>query len=61
MGEFPCVLKHADVVPVHKKEINCDKTNYRPVSILPNLFNIYEKLFHQNNVGFEKVIALSIV
>ena len=72
-GEFPCVLKHADVIPVHKKEIKSDKVNYRPVSILPNLSKIYEKLMykkcmniltrfcHQNSVGFEKVIALSIV
>ena len=36
-GEFPDELKHADVIPVHKKNRNCDKTNYRPVSILPNI------------------------
>ena len=46
-GEFPCVLKHADVIPVHKKEIKSDKVNYRPVSILPNLSKIYEKLMYQ--------------
>ena len=46
-GEFPCVLKFPNVVPVHKKEINCDKANYKLVSILPNLSNIYEKLIHQ--------------
>ena len=45
--EFPCVLKHADVIPAHKKEIKSDKANYRPVSILPNLCKIYEKLMHQ--------------
>ena len=37
-GEFPCVLKHADVIPVHKKETKSDKVNYRPVSIL-NIVN----------------------
>ena len=46
-GEFPCVLKYADVITVHKKEIKCDKANYRPVSILPNLSRIYEKLMYQ--------------
>ena len=64
-GEFPCVLKHADNESVHKKKIKSDKANCKPVSILPNLFKIYQKLmyhiFHQNNVNFEKVIALSIV
>ena len=43
-GEFPCVLKYADVIPVHKKEIKSDEINYRPVSILPNLFNIVYSL-----------------
>ena len=47
-GEFPCVLKHADVIPVHKKEIKSDKVNYRPVSILPNLSKIYEKLMYEH-------------
>ena len=66
-GECPCVLKHADVIPVHKKEIKSDKANYRPVSMLPTLSKIYKKVMYQqlyehfNNVGFEKVIALSIV
>ena len=46
-GEVPCVLKYADVIPVHKKEIKSDKVNYRPVSILPNLSKIYEKLKYQ--------------
>ena len=46
-GEFPCVLKHADVIPVHQKEIKSDKVNYRPVIILPNLSKIYEKLMYQ--------------
>ena len=46
-GEFPCVLKHADVIPVHKKETKSDKVNYRPVSILPNLSKIYEILMYQ--------------
>ena len=42
-GEFPCVLKHPDAIPVHKKEIKSDKANYRPVSMVPNLSKIYEK------------------
>ena len=46
-GEFPCVLKHADIIPVHEKKIKSDKVNYRPVGILPNLSKIYEKLINQ--------------
>ena len=36
-GEFPYMLKHADVLLPHKKKEKTDKANYRPVSILPNL------------------------
>ena len=46
-GECSWVIKHADVAPVHKKEIKCGKANYRPVSFFPNLSKIYEKLIHQ--------------
>ena len=45
-GEFPDELKHADVIPVHKKNEKCDKTNYKPVSILTNISKIYERLLY---------------
>ena len=45
--EFPCFVKHADVIPVHEKEIKSDNVNYRPLSILPILSKIYEKLMYQ--------------
>ena len=34
-GEFPDKLKHADVIPVHKKNEECNKTNYRPWAFWP--------------------------
>ena len=46
-GEFPCVLNHDDVVPVHNKKEKTDKANYRLVSILPNMSKIYGKLTYQ--------------
>ena len=45
-GEFPNDLKHADVVPINKKNNKCEKENYRPVSILSNLSKIYENLMY---------------
>ena len=45
-GEFPYELKHADVIPVHKRKDKCVKENYRPVSILTNIAKVYEKLLH---------------
>ena len=45
-GKFPYELKHADVIPVHTKKDKCVKENYQPVSILTNIFKVFEKLSH---------------
>ena len=46
-GEFPRNLKNADTIPIFKKLDRNSKSNYRPVSILPTLSKIYEKLLYQ--------------
>ena len=57
-GEFPDELKHADVIPVHKKNEKCDKTNYRQVRILTNISKIYEKLlYNQLFKYFDSLLA----
>ena len=43
---FPDDVKHADVTPIHKKKDKSDKTNYRRVSILPNISKISENLIN---------------
>ena len=43
-GTFPDALKKADVTPVFKKTDQLSKENYRPVSILPCLSKVYEKV-----------------
>ena len=43
---FPDELKLADVTPIFKKGDAKDKSNYRPISILPLLSKIFEKIIH---------------
>ena len=45
-GNFPDSLKMANVTPVFKKEDPLDKSNYRPVSTLPLLSNVYERVIY---------------
>ena len=41
---FPENLKLANITPVFKKKNPLHKVNYRPVSVLPNISKIFEKL-----------------
>ena len=46
-GKSPSELKMADVMPIFKKDDPFEKANYRPISLLPSLSKIYEKLIYQ--------------
>ncbi|XP_046675445.1 uncharacterized protein LOC124364198 [Homalodisca vitripennis] len=46
-GQFPSQLKYADVIPVFKKGERQDPNNYRPVSILPSISKVFEKIAHK--------------
>ena len=45
-GVFPDSLKTANIAPVHKKDKPTDKENYRPVSVLPLLSKVFERLLY---------------
>ena len=44
--KFPDSLRLSNTVPVHKKKDASDKTNYKLVSILPLLSNVFEKVMY---------------
>ena len=43
---FPDSLKAANITPIFKKDDPFDKANYRPVSILPSISKVYERLIY---------------
>jgi len=45
-GVFPNFMKVARLVPIHKSGPRVDKENYRPISTLPFLSKVYERLIH---------------
>ena len=47
-GLFPEIWKHANVVPVHKKNEKNLKGDYRPISLLPIFGKILEKLVYDS-------------
>ena len=47
-GIFPDQWKMANVTPVHKKSDKQLITNYRPISLLPILAKVYERIIFKN-------------
>ena len=43
---FPSALKVVDVTRDFKKKSKTSKGNYRPISILPDIFKIYERCLY---------------
>ncbi|XP_057292368.1 uncharacterized protein LOC130618404 [Hydractinia symbiolongicarpus] len=68
LGKYPSLLKTAKVIPVHKGDSKLDVSNYRPISLLPVVSKIFEKvmfdrlynfvtkmnLLHSKQYGFQK-------
>ena len=51
-GVFPQEMKLADVIPIYKAKNRLVCTNYRPVSLLPVVSKILERIIHKRLYGF---------
>ena len=55
---FPDALKVADVIPVFRKEDPNNKANYQPISLLPIISKVFERvLFEQIEKFSEKILS----
>ena len=52
MKKFPSNLKLADVTPIFKKEDSTLTRNYRPVSVLPTVSKIFERLMQKQIISY---------
>ena len=43
-SQYPNGLKYADVMPVFKQDDKSDKSNYRPIGVLPNPRRVYKQI-----------------
>ena len=60
-GEFPEILKIAEVTPLYKKVNLFEKDNYRPINILSNISKNFERIMHnQMNNFFINKLSLNI-
>ena len=51
-GTFPDELKIAKIIPVHKGDAKDNPTNYRPISLLPILGKLFEKILADRLLEF---------
>ena len=57
-NEFPNELKAVDITPIFKKEDPLNKENSRPVSVLPTISKIFERvLFDQLTKFSNKLLS----
>ena len=56
-ARFPDFLKSAEAKAVFKKKSRIDKCNYRTVSTLPVISNIFERLIFRQLMFFEPVFS----
>ena len=52
MGEFPSIMKLAEVVPLYKGKEHYLENNYRPISLLTTISKILEKIMYQQVYSF---------
>ena len=52
VNQFPTALKYANVSPIYKKDDNTKKENYRPISILPTISKMFERLIFQQVTSY---------
>ena len=52
LGEFPDIMKLAEVIPLYKGKSREIESNYRPISLLITLSKILEKIIYNRVYGF---------
>ena len=57
---FPSILKLSDITSVYEKVSQYEKSNYQPISILPNLLKIFENFLYDQISSFLKIFSLNI-
>ena len=54
VGIVPDIMKMAKVIPIYKAKQNDQFSNYRPISLLPSLSKILERVIHKRVYSFLK-------
>ena len=54
LGAYPSKMNISKIVPVFKRDEECDASNYRPISLLSNFNRIFEKVMYNRMKDFKE-------
>ena len=58
---FPETLKCANVIPIHKKGDKTSSKNYRPISLLPTISKLFERIMYDQILFYiERFLSSSL-
>ena len=60
-GCFPDSLKEANITLIFKKDDLPDKSNYRPISILPLISKVYDRLIYNQLSVYTKCFLSQVI
>ena len=60
-GYFPDSLKEGNITPIFKKDDSLDKSNYRPVSMLPLISKVFERLIYNQMSEYNEIFLNHIL
>ena len=49
---FPQILKQSQIIPIPKINPPTSATDFRPISLLPTISKVFEKILHKKNPKF---------
>jgi len=52
LGLFPTKLKFSKIIPIYKADSPFDPANHRPISLLPIIGKLFEKIMHKRLYSF---------
>ena len=59
-SKFPNKLTLADIIPSHKSGNTMEKSNYRPISLLPTVSKVFERIISKQIIPFSQFIPFKI-
>ena len=59
LGIFPDLLKISKVVPLYKKDDDSNLSNYRPISLLPSISKIFEKVLLEQLTTYLDIVQFN--